>query len=766
MPPAYLKPLSSINALWRWWLIARSRIFDAEWYKANYPDVTDDWDCISHYLQKGASQRRRPHLLFDPAWYELARGSKRRDANPLIDYILYGAADGVEPSPYFSTPFYRKISGGTGRLTPLGHFVACGSSRGLAPTPLFDRRWYLDNNPDVRRAGLDPFLHFVASGAKEGRSPSPLFDSAWYRMKNADARDEGCEPLHHYLLLGAVEGRKPSPAFDADFFVASALNQGAMRETALASYAAQERKEWRSTHPILPPPASATAYFEALPWRRMQAKENAPEAPFRVVIIDVNGEAKPRPNTVDRHLRILAALPGLDVHLVTDALREVTPEEVAVIDLAHPDLAGIDHRMVLDRLLRALRFRDPGGLVVEAACAITPLAAICAELQVPHHDLAAHAPGSAAEWVDILARKANYRLVPEPTISVIVPNFNHARWLDERIASILAQRRAPDEIIFLDDCSSDESLLRARAWRAKSPIPFSILANEANSGSPFQQWAKGIERARGDLIWIAESDDWSSPRFLEQMAPLFIDPQVTMAYCDSEVIGADGEILSRSYRFYTDSLSEKKWLTAYVNRGEQEIAEALAIKNTIPNVSAALFRRATLAGCIDSLPSFSYCGDWWTYVNVLRGGKIAYRPQALNKHRQHVSNGVTQTGEREIRAVEEAIAIKLTAFNARQCDASIIWTSIAQTVFEYEIRSKSVAIGRPSFVKNKDLATSIEKLALFLAKRGHKYPDDDGRLAAFVRGLAVDSIILQQSEREEFVHLVLRQVRALRTAAT
>ena len=185
----------------------------------------------------------RPHLLFDPDWYMNARGSRRRDENPLVDYINYGALEGVEPSPYFASAFYRKVAGGTGGLTPLGHFVAYGLPRGLVPTPLFDQAWYLENNPDVRRAGFDPFLHFVASGGKEGRSPSPLFDSAWYLMKNADARDEGMEPLRHYLAIGARQGRDPCRFFDAEFYVA-----------ALPDKARRARRRW-----LFMPSAGATA---------------------------------------------------------------------------------------------------------------------------------------------------------------------------------------------------------------------------------------------------------------------------------------------------------------------------------------------------------------------------------------------------------------------------------------------------------------------------------------------------------------------------
>ena len=318
--------LTSLSRVRGRWLIARSRIFDRKWYQAEYPESgVAGLDPIMHYLLSGADRGYRPHLLFDPAWYLNARGSRRRDENPLVDYINYGALEGVEPSPYFASAFYRKVAGGTGGLTPLGHFVAYGLPRGLVPTPLFDRAWYLENNPDVRRAGFDPFLHFVASGGKEGRSPGPLFNSAWYLMKNADARDEGMEPLRHYLAIGARQGRDPCRFFDTEFYVAAHPGQGAARETALAFYAERGRDGWHSTHKVLPPPASPSAYFEELPWQKSIPASGAIEAPFRTLIVDV-GEAAGRETAGLRQLlTMLATLPGLDVYCVTDASMEFDP---------------------------------------------------------------------------------------------------------------------------------------------------------------------------------------------------------------------------------------------------------------------------------------------------------------------------------------------------------------------------------------------------------------------------------------------------------
>jgi hypothetical protein len=367
---------------------------------------------------------------------------------------------------------------------------------------------------------------------------------------------------------------------------------------------------------------------------------------------------------------------------------------------------------------------------------------------------------AAADWVNLLARRAGYRRSRRMTISVIVPNYNHAHYLDERLATILEQRLRPDEIIFLDDGSSDGSLAIARAWQARSPIHFAIVANATNSGSPFKQWAKGVESAAGDLVWIAESDDSSCPRFLERMATAFMDPDIAVAYCDSEVIGKEGEILSSTYRFYTDPLSETKWLAGYVETGPREIAEALAIKNTIPNVSAVLFRRDVLNDGLSAAGDFRYCGDWAIYVACLRHGKIAFCPHALNKHRRPPGS-LTQEGERDAQGVREAIDIKLSIFAGAPCDARVIWLSLAQTVFEYEIRSQSGCGNRPTFTKNKELADCVEKLRCFLGGHGHQFPEDTSKIAAYLRGVAAQSASLRATDHDGFVNSVLQELKTI-----
>src|SRR6267378_3052037 len=127
-----------------------------------------------------------------------------------------------------------------------------------------------------------------------------------------------------------------------------------------------------------------------------------------------------------------------------------------------------------------------------------------------------------------------------PTVSVIIPNYNHARFLRQRVDSVLRQTFQDFELILLDDCSSDESqaILREYAGDPRVRIEF----NEKNSGSTFKQWNKGARLARGKYVWIAESDDYADERLVERLVrALDTDPEITFAYCGSWQISEDGQ---------------------------------------------------------------------------------------------------------------------------------------------------------------------------------------------------------------------------------
>ena len=122
-----------------------------------------------------------------------------------------------------------------------------------------------------------------------------------------------------------------------------------------------------------------------------------------------------------------------------------------------------------------------------------------------------------------------------PKVSIVVPNYNHARFLRRRVESVLRQTFHDFEVILLDDCSTDDSrsLLSSYADDPRVRIEF----NEVNSGSPFKQWNKGVRLARGEYVWIAESDDYADERMLERLAAVLeAEPKVAFAYCGSDAV--------------------------------------------------------------------------------------------------------------------------------------------------------------------------------------------------------------------------------------
>ncbi len=219
-------------------------------------------------------------------------------------------------------------------------------------------------------------------------------------------------------------------------------------------------------------------------------------------------------------------------------------------------------------------------------------------------------------------------------ISVIIPNYNHEQYLQQRIESVLQQSYPNFEVIILDDASTDNSVDIINHYR-NHPKVTHIAINKKNSGSPFKQWIKGIELARGEYIWIAESDDWASPDFLNNLTTvLYNDISLALVYCQSFMVNEKGNVIRNNIE-WTDDLDARRWLKPFKNNGNKEIESYLLFKNTIPNASAVLFKKEYAIEAIGSLTKFYYLGDWFFWIKLLEKGGLAFLPQMLNYFRAH-----------------------------------------------------------------------------------------------------------------------------------
>ena len=220
-----------------------------------------------------------------------------------------------------------------------------------------------------------------------------------------------------------------------------------------------------------------------------------------------------------------------------------------------------------------------------------------------------------------------------PTVSVIIPNYNHARYLRKRIDSVLEQTYEDFELILLDDSSTDDSREILNSYSGNPRVALAL--NEKNSGGPFKQWNKGVGLARGKYVWIAESDDYADERLLERLVGVLdAKPEVTFAYCRSWRVAQDGEV--SGFADPTTGTSDAgRWTTDFVADGREEFRQYLAQRNTIPNASAVLFRREAYERAGGADEKLRLCGDWKLWMAMALRGKIAYVAEALNYFRFH-----------------------------------------------------------------------------------------------------------------------------------
>jgi len=241
-------------------------------------------------------------------------------------------------------------------------------------------------------------------------------------------------------------------------------------------------------------------------------------------------------------------------------------------------------------------------------------------------------------------------------VSVVVPNYNYEQYIKERLQSIFDQSYPIYEIIVLDDASTDNSVSVIEEMIKDQAVDCKLIVNTDNSGNVFKQWAKGVELSSGDYVWIAEADDLANIDFLnEVMKPFSFDENVVISFSQSSQINEKGEELCPDYLDYVSDVSDEKWTKHYLSDGLDEIEKSLSVKNTIPNVSAVVFKssvvREVLKKHLDEIVSFKVAGDWLVYIYSLSQGKIAYASKSLNKHRRH--SGSTTLGEFNFSLVEE-----------------------------------------------------------------------------------------------------------------
>lgn len=269
-------------------------------------------------------------------------------------------------------------------------------------------------------------------------------------------------------------------------------------------------------------------------------------------------------------------------------------------------------------------------------------------------------------------------------VAVIVPNYNHATYLPQRIESVLTQTYTDFELLILDDNSPDNS--REIIERYSRDPRVRVHYNATNSGSTYQQWTKGIDLTSAEYIWIAESDDYAHPAFLNRLVEqLDANPRVGIAVCESIIVdesnrqlGAYSQLLRTNGDLGRVTLPPTD--CDFVQHGTEYCRRYMVPWNTIPNASAVLFRRSAFLDIGGPVTQMRICGDWLTYCKILMLYDISWIAEPLNFFRKHSNNVRTRTKintymteQRQVRAYVRTELGSVTPYRHRT--ASLLFES-------------------------------------------------------------------------------------------
>lgn len=229
-------------------------------------------------------------------------------------------------------------------------------------------------------------------------------------------------------------------------------------------------------------------------------------------------------------------------------------------------------------------------------------------------------------------------------ISVILPTYNHAPYLRQRIDSILNQTYQDFELIILDDCSPDNSRDVIEEYRNVSHISH-IIYNKINSGSTFKQWKRGIELAKGEYIWIAESDDYADPTFLEKIMDSISKYNSALCFSLTTIVDKENNTV----------MDQPPILPDYSMNINQFTENYLLYSNPICNASMVVFKKDAIGENLwNRIVNFKYCGDWLLWGSFCCEGNITVSEvkEYLNYFRTHSVNVSNKSEDRGLGILE------------------------------------------------------------------------------------------------------------------
>jgi len=215
-------------------------------------------------------------------------------------------------------------------------------------------------------------------------------------------------------------------------------------------------------------------------------------------------------------------------------------------------------------------------------------------------------------------------MIEQPLVSVVLPVYNGARFLQQAVESVFEQTYAHIEILAIDDGSTDDSEKILHAFGNRISV-----VRQANAGVAAAR-NRGVRAARGEFVAFLDQDDWWLPtKIAKQVSAFAADPNVDLVHTGvAHFRNATGTFVGR--------------LNPNTNPGELvgSCYERLLQDNSIYNTTVMVRRSAVEAvGGFDTTIEGNTVADYDLWLRLARASRFAFIPEELAVFRIHESQG-------------------------------------------------------------------------------------------------------------------------------
>lgn len=167
-----------------------------------------------------------------------------------------------------------------------------------------------------------------------------------------------------------------------------------------------------------------------------------------------------------------------------------------------------------------------------------------------------------------------------PLVSVIMPAYNAAPFIEEAISSVIAQTVTDWELIVIDDCSQDDTC-RIISEFVQKDHRIHLLRNAANMGVAKTR-NRGMDLCRGQYVALLDSDDYWKPQLLEKMLVRAEETGADIIYCSYKLVNEQGEKVCNDFLVPESTTFEESIVRSVITCSTVLLTGQLVSKHRFP----------------------------------------------------------------------------------------------------------------------------------------------------------------------------------------